>query len=116
MRDICAIQDLFNKATMDSIFKVGFGVDLENMSDTNEESLRLISRAFDDANALTITRFIDKSWKIKKFFNIGSEAELKKNMKVIDEFIYKVIQVKIEQMHKSKDDISVTFDFILISS
>ncbi|KAI3829202.1 hypothetical protein L1987_03319 [Smallanthus sonchifolius] len=62
-------------------------------------------RAFDDANTLTYKRFADISLKIKKFFNIGFEAELKKNMRVIDEFVYKVIRIKIEQMQKSKDEL-----------
>ena len=99
------------KTTTDSIFKVGFGIDLDIMSGTNEEGLRF-SRAFDDANTLTIERFIDKSWKIKKFLNIGSEAMLKKNVEVIDEFVYKVIKMKIEQMHKSEDEFSVSLVFI----
>ncbi|PWA42912.1 hypothetical protein CTI12_AA540510 [Artemisia annua] len=98
---------------MDSIFKVGFGVDLENMSDTSDESLRLVSHAIDDANTLTMTRFVDKSWKIKKLLNIGSEAALKKNIKVIDEFVYKVIETKIEQMHESNDEFSVKKEDIL---
>ncbi|PWA52509.1 cytochrome P450 [Artemisia annua] len=95
--------DLFMKATTDSIFRVGFGIELDNMNGSNEEGVKF-SRAFDDANALTFRRYIDISWKIKKFLNIGYEAKLKKNMKVIDEFIYMVIQIKIAQMQKSKDD------------
>ncbi|KAJ0612409.1 putative abieta-7,13-dien-18-ol hydroxylase [Helianthus annuus] len=72
--------DLFMKATADSIFKVAFGVALDNLSGSNEEGVRF-SRAFDDANELTYTRLVDITWKIKKYLNIGSEAELKKNLK-----------------------------------
>ncbi|GJT43746.1 cytochrome P450 [Tanacetum coccineum] len=104
--------DLFMKATTDSIFKVGFGIDLDNLSGSNKEGVRF-SRAFDDANVLTFRRYIDKSWKIKKYLNIGSEAELKKNMKIVDEFIYKVIQIKIAQMQKPKDEFSYKKDDIL---
>ncbi|PWA36372.1 cytochrome P450 [Artemisia annua] len=100
---IIDINDLFMKATTDSIFRVGFGIELDNMNGSNEEGVKF-SRAFDDANAQTVSRYIDISWKIKKFLNIGSEAKLKKNMKVVDEFIYKVIQIKIAQMQKSTDD------------
>lgn len=101
------------KATMDSIFKVGFGIDLDNLSGPSGEGVRF-SRAFDDANTLVFQRFVDITWKIKKFLNIGSEAVLKKNMKVIDEFIYKVIQIKIEQMHNLKDEFLVNFYFLNI--
>ncbi|KAI7726090.1 hypothetical protein M8C21_024703, partial [Ambrosia artemisiifolia] len=103
---IIDINDLFMKATMDSIFKVGFGIELNNLSGRNEEGVRF-SRAFDDANNLTYKRFVDVSWKIKKFFNIGLEAELKENMKIIDEFVYKVIQLKVEKMQMSKDEVLV---------
>ncbi|KAL9996726.1 putative abieta-7,13-dien-18-ol hydroxylase [Helianthus debilis subsp. tardiflorus] len=105
------INDLFMKATMDSIFKVGFGIELDNLGG-NEEGVRF-SRAFDDANNLTYKRFVDVTWKIKKFFNIGLEAELKKNIKIIDEFVYKVIQLKIEQMQMSKDEVLLKKEDIL---
>ncbi|KAF5822999.1 putative abieta-7,13-dien-18-ol hydroxylase [Helianthus annuus] len=102
------INDLFMKATADSIFKVAFGVDLDNLSGSNEEGVRF-SRAFDDANELTYNRLVDITWKIKKYFNIGSEAELKKNLKVVDEFVYKVIRTKSEQMSKPKDNYLVSY-------
>nr|XP_043628820.1 cytochrome P450 704C1-like [Erigeron canadensis] len=101
------INDLLMKATMDSLFKVAFGVDLDNMSNSTEESAKF-TRAFDDANTLIIRRLVDITWKIKKFLNIGSEAELTRNMKVIDEFVYKVIQLKIQQTHNLKDESSTT--------
>lgn len=91
---------------MDSIFNVGFGIDLDNMSGSSEEGVRF-SRAFDDANTLTYRRFVDVFWKIKKYLNIGSEAELKKNIQIIDEFVYKLIQIKTEEMHKTKNEHSV---------
>lgn len=100
------------KATTDSIFRVGFGIELDNMNGSNEEGVKF-SRAFDDANAQTYRRYFDISWKIKKFLNIGDEARLKKNMKVIDEFIYKVIQIKIAQMQKSTDDSLVSYFFFM---
>ncbi|KAI7755732.1 hypothetical protein M8C21_027774 [Ambrosia artemisiifolia] len=95
------------KATADSIFKVAFGVDLDNLSGSNEEGVRF-SRAFDDANELTCKRFVDLTWKVKRYLNIGSEAKLKENLKVVDEFVYNVIRIKSEQMNKPKDDFSVS--------
>ncbi|MFS7926272.1 putative abieta-7,13-dien-18-ol hydroxylase [Helianthus anomalus] len=109
--EIIDINDLFMKLTMDSIFKVGFGIELDNLGG-NEEGVRF-SLAFDDANNLTYKRFVDPTWKIKKFFNIGLEAELKRNLKIIDDFVYKVIQLKIEQMQMSKDESLLKKDDIL---
>ncbi|XP_024967854.1 cytochrome P450 704C1-like isoform X2 [Cynara cardunculus var. scolymus] len=98
------------KATTDSIFKVGFGIDVDNISGSSEEGIRF-SRAFDDASALILRRLFDMSWKMKKALNIGTEAELQKNIKVIDDYVYKLIQTKIEQMHNTKDDSLVKEEF-----
>lgn len=95
------------KSTLDSIFKVAFGVELDSMCGTNEEGAKF-SRAFDDASAMTLWRYVDVFWKIKKFLNIGSEAALKKNITIIDNFVYKLIRRKIEHMHNSTDGPSVS--------
>ncbi|XXG67302.1 hypothetical protein AAC387_Pa06g0681 [Persea americana] len=96
------IQDLFMKATLDSIFKVGFGTELNTLSGSNEEGNRF-AEAFDDSSALTFHRYVDKFWKLKRLLNIGSEAVLKEKMKLMDEFVYKVIQSKKEQICSQQD-------------
>ncbi|KAL9348443.1 hypothetical protein Peur_059809 [Populus x canadensis] len=106
------IQDLFMKSTLDSIFKVAFGIELDSMCGSNEEGLKFTS-AFDDASALTLWRYVDVFWKIKRFLNIGSEAALKKNVKVVNDFVYKLINKKIELMRNSKEVSSVKKDDIL---
>lgn len=101
------VQDLFMKSTLDSIFRVGFGVDLNSMCGSTEEGAEF-SNAFDDASALTLYRYVDVFWKIKKFLNIGAEAKLKRSVKIVDNFVYKLIRSKIEQMNDLKDDVSVS--------
>ncbi|KAK4489493.1 hypothetical protein RD792_005302 [Penstemon davidsonii] len=105
------IQDLFMKSAMDSVFKVVLGVDLDSMSGTNEGAQ--FSNAFDEASEMTTYRYVDKSWPVKKFLNIGSEAKLKKSMYVVDDFVCKVIESKIEQMRKPNDNLPVTKGDIL---
>lgn len=100
------IQDLFMKATLDSIFRVAFGVDLDTMCGSNEEGAKF-SNAFDEASALTLWRYVDMSWKIKRALNLGSEAKLKRNVRVINDFVYKLISSKIEKMNTSHDDPSI---------
>ncbi|KAJ6879245.1 hypothetical protein NC652_032728 [Populus alba x Populus x berolinensis] len=106
------IQDLFMKSTLDSIFKVAFGVELDSMCGSNEEGVKFTS-AFDDASALTLWRYVDVFWKIKRFLNIGSEAALKKNVKVVNDFVYKLINKKIELMRNSEEVSSLKKDDIL---
>ncbi|KAK7270545.1 hypothetical protein RIF29_23765 [Crotalaria pallida] len=90
------LQDLFMKSTLDSVFKVVLGVELDTMCGTYEEG-KQFSNAFDEASAAIMYRYFNFHWKIERFLNIGSEAVLRKNLRVIDEFVYKVIKSKIEQ-------------------
>ncbi|PRQ59951.1 putative abieta-7,13-dien-18-ol hydroxylase [Rosa chinensis] len=89
------IQDLFMKATLDSIIKILLGIELDSMSGKDEEGNRF-SHAFESEQEAALYRLFDVFWKIKRFLNIGKEAELKKNLKVVDQFVYKLINSKIE--------------------
>ncbi|KAJ8626504.1 hypothetical protein MRB53_019811 [Persea americana] len=96
-------QDLFMKATLDSIFKVGFGTELNTLSGSNEEGNRF-AEAFDDSSALTFYRYFDVFWKLKKLLNIGSEAVLMEKSKMLDHFVYNVIESKKEQISSQRDN------------
>ncbi|XP_058104703.1 cytochrome P450 704C1-like isoform X2 [Magnolia sinica] len=96
------IQDLFMKSTLDSIFKVGFGTELNSLCGSSEEASRF-AEAFDDSSELIFRRYVDPLWKLKKRFNIGSEAMLNKKRKVIDEFVYKLINSKKKQLSGGQD-------------
>ncbi|XP_057508986.1 cytochrome P450 704C1-like isoform X2 [Actinidia eriantha] len=97
------LQDLLMKSTLDSIFKVGFGVDLNTLSGSDESSNRFM-KAFDDSNAIVYWRYVDILWKIKRLLNVGLEAVLKQNIEVIDNFVYELIRCKREQMKNGKLD------------
>ncbi|KAI3519537.1 hypothetical protein L1887_08737 [Cichorium endivia] len=107
------LQDLLMKSTLDSIFKVGFGFDLDTLSGLDEASNRF-NKAFDDSNGLVYWRFVDLLWRVKRYLNIGSEAVLKENIRIIDNFVYELIQNKREQMkdeklYRDKEDILSRF-------
>ncbi|KAI3507885.1 hypothetical protein L1887_22880 [Cichorium endivia] len=107
------IHNLLMRSGLDSIFKVGFGVDLDSLDGSNEEGNSFID-AFDDSNALTYWRYVDPFWKLKRFLNIGSEASLRKNIKLINEFVLKLIsrrreQIETQQHHNHKEDILSRF-------
>ncbi|KAK6260786.1 hypothetical protein SCA6_015260 [Theobroma cacao] len=109
---IMDIQDLFMKSTLDSIFKVGFGVELDSVCGSNLEG-KEFTAAFDDLSAAILFRYVDIFWKIKRFLNIGSEAKIKKSTKVVDNFVYKLIHNKIEQTRNSMNDSSMKKEDIL---
>ncbi|KAG6495100.1 hypothetical protein ZIOFF_042891 [Zingiber officinale] len=96
------IQDLFMRSTMDSIFKIGFDVELDTLSGLSKEGMAF-ARAFDEAGDLVLWRYADPSWMIKKLLNVGSEATLKKDIQIIDEFIYKLISNKKELLSEQQN-------------
>ncbi|XP_004308144.1 PREDICTED: cytochrome P450 704C1-like [Fragaria vesca subsp. vesca] len=96
------MQVLFMKSTLDAIVTILLGIDLDTMSG-NEEGIRF-SDAFDDASSATLYRVADIFWKIKRFLNIGTEAVISKNIIVMHNFIYNLINRKIETLHKSEED------------
>ncbi|KAL6004730.1 hypothetical protein ACLOJK_005285 [Asimina triloba] len=104
------IQDLFSKCTLDSIFKIGVGLDYNFLEGANKEAHEFI-RAFDEASELVIWREVDFFWGVKRFLNVGSEAVLRRNIQVIDKFVYEIVEKKREQTaadqctHTEREDI-----------
>ncbi|KAL6981840.1 hypothetical protein U1Q18_023458 [Sarracenia purpurea var. burkii] len=109
---IIDIQDLFMKSTLDSMFNIGFGVELDSLCRSIEEGTKF-NKALDDSSAITLWRYVDVFWKIKRVLNIRSEAELKKKIKIVDDFVYKLIRSKTEQMNNSPNDSSTKKEDIL---
>uniref|UniRef100_A0A7N0ZR58 Cytochrome P450 n=1 Tax=Kalanchoe fedtschenkoi TaxID=63787 RepID=A0A7N0ZR58_KALFE len=103
-------------AALDSIFEVALGVELDSLCGSSEEGVNFC-KAFDDSSAATLWRFLDPLWKLKKYFNIRSEAKLKENIKVVDAFVYKLINNKVKEVQNkqldgssmSKEDIVTRF-------
>ncbi|THG02620.1 hypothetical protein TEA_006694 [Camellia sinensis var. sinensis] len=96
------VQDLLMKCTLDSMFKVGFGVELNCLDESSKEGSDFI-KAFDDSNALVYWRYVDPFWKLKKFLNIGSEASLQKNVQLINNFTHNLIRTKRKQLEMQQD-------------
>lgn len=91
------------RSTLDSIFKIGFGEELDTLSGLSKEG-NSFAKAFDDSSDLILWRYVDIFWKIKRFLGIGSEAELKKNIGVVDGFAYKLIHRKTQSMSTQQND------------
>ncbi|KAF7825982.1 cytochrome P450 704C1 [Senna tora] len=106
------MQDILMRCTLDSIFKVGFGVELNCLEGSSKEGTEFM-KAFDESNALVYWRYVDPLWKIKKFLNIGCEATLKNNVKLMNDFVLSVIKAKRQHManqdYNDKEDIISRF-------
>ncbi|XP_076915003.1 cytochrome P450 704C1-like [Bidens hawaiensis] len=95
------VQDLLMQSALDSIFKVGFGVDLNCVDGSSKEGNAFI-KAFDDSNAITYWRYVDPLWKIKRFLNIGCEAALKNNIRLVQKFVLNLISRRREQLETNQ--------------
>ncbi|CAN6823849.1 unnamed protein product [Brassica oleracea] len=95
-------QDMLMRCTLDSIFKVGFGVELKCLDGFSKEGEGFME-AFDEGNDATSLRFIDPLWKLKRFLNIGSQARLKKSVATIDKFVYRLITTKRKELAKKQN-------------
>ncbi|GLT51899.1 hypothetical protein SLA2020_252730 [Shorea laevis] len=108
------MQDMLMRCTLDSIFKVGFGVELNCMDIGSSKEGTIFMKAFDDSNELVYWRFADPFWKLKRFLNVDSEASLKKNIEIIDNFVHNLISTKrklssVQRDQNVKEDILSRF-------
>ncbi|KAK9277691.1 hypothetical protein L1049_007238 [Liquidambar formosana] len=107
------MQELLMRMTLDSICKVGFGVEIGTLAPNLPENR--FARAFDTANIIVTLRFIDPLWKIKKVLNIGSEVLLDQSMRIIDDFTYSVIRrrkAEIEEARKNPKNEKIKHDIL----
>ncbi|KAL6642795.1 hypothetical protein ACP70R_020976 [Stipagrostis hirtigluma subsp. patula] len=93
-------QDLALKATMDSIFTIAFGVDLDTLGGSGDGTR--FAAAFDDASEFTLLRYVNAFWKALRLLNVGSEAKLRDRMKLVDEFVYKRIRTRADELANGK--------------
>ncbi|MCL7041828.1 hypothetical protein MKW94_005366 [Papaver nudicaule] len=99
------MQELLMRMTLDSICKVGFGVEIGTL--THELPDNRFAKAFECASTNVMLRFVNPLWRIKRFLNVGSEALLAQSIQVIDEFTYNLIHKRKAELHqvaKSNDN------------
>lgn len=97
------------RMTLDSICKVGFGVEIGTLAPNLPDNK--FAKAFDSANITVTLRFIDPLWKLKKIFNVGSEAVLHQDIKTIDHFTYSVITRRKAEIQTTGHEQKVTQQF-----
>ncbi|MQL82169.1 hypothetical protein Taro_014633 [Colocasia esculenta] len=103
------MQDYFFKSAMDSIFEIAFGTELNYLQGSSEENSRFIT-ALDDANMQINKRYTNPFWKLMKIFNIGTEAALIENVKVVDDYVYKLIHTKVVKMSSTRQTNETTVE------
>ncbi|CAD6265230.1 unnamed protein product [Miscanthus lutarioriparius] len=87
------LQDVFRRFAFDTICKISFGLDPGCLE--REMPMSKLADAFDTATRLCAMRGAAASpllWRMKRLLNIGSERELKKAIKLVDELAAAMIR------------------------
>ncbi|MQM11089.1 hypothetical protein Taro_043997 [Colocasia esculenta] len=104
------LQDVFRRFSFDTICRVSFGVDpgcLELSLPVSE-----FSAAFDKASRLSAGRATVSSpivWKLKRLLNVGSERELRRCVRLIDDLAGEVIRQKRKSLGQESQDLLSRF-------
>ncbi|PVH37682.1 hypothetical protein PAHAL_5G057500 [Panicum hallii] len=106
-------QGLLQKAAMDSIFAVTFGSELNTLGasgpDGGDDEASRFAAAVDDASEFTLLRYVNPFWKAMRLLNVGPEAALRERVKVVDEFVYRRIRARSEELQASQQpDLTTT--------
>ncbi|KAJ0079686.1 hypothetical protein Patl1_23608 [Pistacia atlantica] len=98
-------------------FEVAFNVD-PGFLDKDGTAHSEFMRAFDYGTTLSADRFLSVSafiWKIKRFFNIGSERLMRKSIALVHEFANNIIRSRLETMGRDSTSTALTWFFWLLS-
>ncbi|KAI3969101.1 hypothetical protein MKW92_005264 [Papaver armeniacum] len=102
------LQDILQRFAFDNICKISFGFDPAYLSPSLDRSEFAI--AFEDATQISSKRFayvFPFVWKLKRFFNVGSEKRLRQATSTVREAARKLIRQKKQEM-KSKSSVEAT--------
>ena len=95
---IVELQTLMFRYTLDSIGNIGFGVNIDSLS---QEEVPF-AKAFDRAQALSFLRFLKPGWRTfpVSLLYWSSESELKQQVQILDDYIYGIIEKRKQEMSR----------------
>ncbi|GAB4851796.1 hypothetical protein Ancab_031195 [Ancistrocladus abbreviatus] len=106
------LQGVLERFAFDNVCKVAFNLDpgcLRTGPDSGEFEFM---RKFEVAATLSSGRFmyaVPNVWKIKKFFNIGSEKKLRESIRTVHAFADEIIRMRLEETSENFEDLLSRF-------
>jgi len=100
--------NIMNRFSLDSIGEIGFGQDLQTLP--SYPTFHPFLSAFDTAQQTTNSRMGDVTWTFMRFFNMGAEAEMKKDIALLRKTAMAVVKDrrdKFQQGEKHGDFLSL---------
>lgn len=68
------------------------------------------AKSFDRSFEIMIRRFFDVTWRIQRFFNFGLEKELKHHVKIVHEFLNKIVRER--KQIQTRNTLNKRFDLL----
>ncbi|WCJ21661.1 Cytochrome P450 94A2 [Euphorbia peplus] len=97
-------QDILQRFAFDNICQIAFGYDPEYLSPSFPQTE--FADAFEESVRISSQRF-QSFWKIKRFFNIGSEKKLRQAISQVRDFALKLVKEKKEEL---KNNVNASTD------
>lgn len=100
------LQNVFERFAFDNVCKLSFNFDSGCLGGEDNAGADFM-RAFETAATLTSGRFryaIPHWYKVKRFFNLGSERNLKKSISIVHKFADEIIRSRMEEKTTQNKD------------
>ncbi|KAF7852072.1 hypothetical protein BT93_L0600 [Corymbia citriodora subsp. variegata] len=109
------MQDILQRFAFDNICKIAFGYDAKYLSPSLPQPKAKFAEAFEDAVRISserLQRSLSVIWKIKRFFNIGSEKRLRVAVSEVREFAKKIVKEKKGELSEKSSPESTADDLL----
>ncbi|KAE8701424.1 Cytochrome P450 94A2 [Hibiscus syriacus] len=97
--NVLDLQDILQRFAFDNVCKIAFGFDPACVSPSSPAAE--FAEAFEDATKISGTRFralFSLSWKIMRFFDVGSEKRLRIAVSRVRDFAMKIVREKKQEL------------------
>ncbi|KAK8674462.1 hypothetical protein V6N13_112753 [Hibiscus sabdariffa] len=98
-KTVLDLQEILQRFAFDNICKIAFGFDPACLSPSLPSAE--FAEAFEDATVISSRRFrafLSLSWKIKRFFDVGSEKKLRIAVARVRDFAMKIVREKKQEL------------------
>ncbi|XVF01779.1 hypothetical protein REPUB_Repub04eG0118700 [Reevesia pubescens] len=108
------LQDILLRLTFDNVCMIAFGVDPGCLRPGLPEIP--FARAFEDATEATMQRFFTPTciWKTMRYLNLGTEKNLKRSIKGVDEFAEEVIRTRKKELSLQTEEKKQRSDLLTV--
>ncbi|XP_030545971.2 cytochrome P450 94A1-like [Rhodamnia argentea] len=114
-REVIDMQDILQRFAFDNICKIAFGYDAEYLSPSLPLPRAKFAEAFEDAVRISSERFqelFSAIWRVKRFFNLGSEKHLRVAISEVREFAKKIVGEKKRELSEKSSPESAGEDLL----